>query len=243
MAEWYTVTLEKSFMIAHTVMGLRFSAPEFPRFKAGQHVDVRLTASDGYQAERSYSLANPPEERGVVELGVELLEDGEVSPYLFQLQVGDSIELRGPIGGHFVWDTSVRGPLFLIGGGSGMVPLMSMLRHYVAHAGEEARDVLFFISARTMAHVLYREELEGYQDIHKNISIRMTLTDDPSPDWAGYRRRVDQQMLQEVSRHLLGKKPNIFVCGPTAFVEVVAKNLLAIGFPAEAIKTERFGGA
>ncbi len=242
MAIWQTVILRESHMVAENVMALSFDAPDFAQFKSGQHVDVRLTAPNGYQAERSYSLANSPETVREVELGVQLLSDGEVSPYLFQLKPGQQIELRGPVGGHFVWDISMPGPLILIGGGSGMVPLVSMLRHHNAQTVDRGRDIFFLISSRNIERVLYREELEELKKKDAAFSSAITFTDVSPTGWDGYTRRIDKEMLEECFGQFLGKMPMIFVCGPTPFVEVVSKDLLTLGFNSHEIKTERFGG-
>jgi ferredoxin-NADP reductase len=205
--------------------------------RAGQHVDVRLTAEDGYQAERSYSIASSPED-GYLVLTVERLEDGEVSPYLVgELQPGDELELRGPIGGYFVWEEALGGPLVLLGGGSGVVPLRAMLRHHSAI--ESAVPVRLLYSAKTFADVIYRDELEraGAAD---EVDIRFTLTRAWPEDWRGYRRRIDRAMLEEVSWPP-SDRPLVYICGPTAFVEVAASTLVGLGHNAGRIKTERFG--
>jgi ferredoxin-NADP reductase len=211
--------------------------PDWPAHRAGQHVDVRLTAEDGYQAQRSYSIASPPEDERLA-ITVERLDDGEVSPYLAdELVVGDKLELRGPIGGYFVWEAARDGPLLLAGGGSGVVPLMSMLRHRAAAGGGVAARLLY--SARSLDDVIYRDELERLAREDANLDVLYTLTRVQPPEWAGYARRVDEQMLREIA---FPRRDGIaFVCGPTRFVETVADGLLAVGYPAERIKTERFG--
>ena len=244
MADWNVATLQKSEMTAVNVKALSFSVENWQKHEAGQHYDIRLTSETGYQAERSYSIASPPEERGAVELGIQLLDDGEVSPYLFQMRAGDQLELRGPIGGHFVWDISMPGPLALIGGGSGMVPLMAMLRHHVRNLDKDrGREIAFLVSSRTIDHVLYRPELETIQKQDPNFRLALALTDMSPEGWSGYTRRVDETMLREVFGPMLGKMPMMYVCGPTPFVEVVANGLVAIGFNPHEIKTERFGGS
>lgn len=242
--EWQTVTLIDAKPIAKNVASLRFSVSPWVRPLAGQHYDIRLTASNGYQAERSYSLANPPEEEGVLEFGVQLLKDGEVSPYLLQLKPGDKIEVRGPIGGHFIWNYKMPGPLVLIGGGSGMVPLISMLRHWVGHQKEDPeRTIIFLISARALEYVLYKEELDAISHDYKNVQVVLTITDTIPPNWTGFRRRIDMDMIKEVLGRLTTEMPMIYVCGPTPFVEAVAKNLILTGFNSHEVRTERFGGA
>ena len=242
--KWQTVSLLRSHMAAENVMSLIFDAPGWAEHKAGQHLDIRLTASNGYQAQRDYSLANPPEEVGKVELGVQLLPDGEVSPYLFKMKPGEQIEISGPGGRHFVWDISMPGPLVLIGGGSGMVPLMAMVRHHMAHFEEDkGREIIFLVSARTEGRVLYKEELKEIASKDPNFKLVETLSDIQPKGWSGYTRRIDKEILEEVLGNLKGKMPMIYVCGPTPFVEAVANNLVAIGFNSHEIRTERFGGA
>jgi ferredoxin-NADP reductase len=203
--------------------------PEWAGHRAGQHVDVRLTAEDGYQAQRSYSIASPPEDNHVA-ITVERLDDGEVSPYLAEeLRAGDKLELRGPIGGYFVWEAEQGGPLLLVGGGSGVVPLASMLRHRASAAPSVRARLLY--SARSLADVIYRDELDRFEAIY-------TLTREQPEGWAGYSRRVDADMLSEVS---FGGEGLTYVCGPTRFVESVADALVGIGYAPENVRTERFG--
>lgn len=241
--QWQKVTLLESVMVAENVMQLRFRPEKWTPHKPGQHYDIRLTAPNGYQAERAYSLANPPEEEGVFEFGVQLLENGEVSPYLFQLKPGDQVEVRGPIGGHFVWDVSVPGPLYIIGGGSGMVPLMSMVRHHLRHKDtDKNREIIFLISARNEGRVLYKDELKKIGEENSNITIIETITDTQPPGFTGYTRRIDEAMIREVFGKDVSKMPMIYVCGPTPFVEVAASLLVKIGYNPHEIRTERFGG-
>jgi ferredoxin-NADP reductase len=249
-SRWNIATLIKKEMVADDVMSLKFDLGRPVSFQAGQHVDIRLTAPDGYQAERSYSLANAPEENNYLELGVQLLPDGEVSPYLFQMKEGKEIEMTEPIGTHFVWNTSLSGPLILLGGGSGMVPLMSMVRHYVnsltntssVNPENKTRDIVFLISARSLEHVLYKKELTEISQKFPNIKIIETLTDTHPENWTGYARRIDQAMLQETIAYILPQNPRTFICGPNPFVAAVAKHMIHIGFDPTTIKTERFGG-
>jgi ferredoxin-NADP reductase len=213
-----------------------FDVPGWPGHRAGQHVDVRLTAADGYQAQRSYSIASAPEGTRV-ELTVERLDDGEVSPYLAdELRPGDQIELRGPVGGYFVWEPSQGGPALLIAGGSGVVPLMAMIRVRAA-AGSGAEMRLLF-SSRDWDDVIYREELERLSG--NGLSVVNTLTRSQPTGWTGYARRVDAEMLAEVGPSPT-ERPRIFVCGPTPFVEAVAEALVHLGHDPRGIKTERFG--
>jgi ferredoxin-NADP reductase len=216
---------------------ISLDVPGWPGHRAGQHVDVRLTAEDGYQAQRSYSIASAPE-LDTVELTVELVEDGEVSPYLVEeLRPGDVFEVRGPIGGHFTWTVADGGPLLLVAGGSGLVPLMSMLRHRAARGSDVEARVL--VSARGAEDALYRRELEALEP-RAGLQVAWTYTRTPPPGWAGWDRRVDAAMLSE-----LGPAPQAgarsFVCGPTPFVETVAQLLVEAGHDPRSIHAERFG--
>jgi ferredoxin-NADP reductase len=205
--------------------------------RAGQHVDVRLTAEDGYQAQRSYSIASAPEDAAVV-LTVERLEDGEVSPYLVdELRPGDGLELRGPIGGYFVWEASLGGPVLLVAGGSGVAPLHSILRHH--RAIESTVPVRLLYSARSLAEVIYLQELMG-SAADAGVDIRFTLTREQPEGWQGYGRRIDQELLGEVAWPP-SAQPLMYVCGPTAFVETAASVLVALGHEPGRIRTERFG--
>ena len=216
---------------------LTLNAPEWGGHRAGQHVDIRLTAEDGYQVQRSYSIASAPEDAALA-LTVERLDDGEVSPYLVdELRRGDKLELRGPIGGYFAWDADVGGPLLLVGGGSGVVPLMSILRHRAA-SGSDAK-VRFLMSWRTAGDIIYAAELErlGLLD---GVEIVHTLTRDAPSGWNGRRGRIDEQLLAEVAWR--PSSPGLsFVCGPTGLVESVAAGLVALGHDSTRIRTERFG--
>ena len=208
---------------------------------AGQHVDLRLTAEDGYQAQRSYSIASPPEDQRLA-LTVERLEDGEVSPYLTdELRVGDRLELRGPIGGYFTWQAGEGGPLLLVAGGSGVVPLMAMIRHRVAAGGAAAGAAVRLLdSSRSQVEVIYRDELARLAVPGGPIEVVHTLTRAQPPGWRGYARRIDRAMLAEVAWPA-SARPRIFVCGPTRLVEAVATDCLALGHEPARIKTERFG--
>jgi ferredoxin-NADP reductase len=218
------------------VKTLAFDVPEWPGHRAGQHVDVRLTAEDGYQAERSYSIASTADGTRV-ELTVERLEDGEVSPYLTdELRPGDRIELRGPVGGYFVWEAAQGGPVLLVAGGSGVVPLMAMIRTRAA-AGSDA-DMRLLLSSRSRDEVIYREELEKLTG--NRFTFVYTLTRSRPAGWTGYARRVDAAMLAEVGPSS-DERPLVFVCGPTPFVEAVARQLVDLGHEPHRIKTERFG--
>ena len=216
---------------------LVLDVPDWPGHVAGQHVDLRLTAEDGYQAQRSYSIASPPEDPRLA-LTVERIEDGEVSPYLTEeLRAGDALELRGPVGGHFTWSAAQGGPLLLVAGGSGLVPLMAMLRHHAAQGS--AADARLLVSAGNWDDVLYREELAALAE-RDPVEVRFTLTRSRPPGWSGWDRRVDAAMLSELGPGA-AEEPRAFVCGPTAFVEHVADRLLELGHRPAAIHTERFG--
>jgi len=220
------------------VKTLVLDAPDWPGHLAGQHVDIRLTAEDGYQAQRSYSIASAPDE-GRLALTVERLADGEVSPYMTDvLVVGDKLELRGPIGGYFVWEASEGGPVLLLGGGSGVVPLMAMIRHRRA-AGSEASMRLLY-SAKRADDLIYREELEELAGRGNGFETFFTLTREQPDGWQGFGRRVDRELLDEVGWPA-AEDPLAYVCGPTAFVEAVASALVDSGLPPHRIKTERFG--
>jgi ferredoxin-NADP reductase len=218
--------------------------PGWPGHRAGQHVDVRLTAEDGYQAQRSYSIASAPQDARVA-LTVDRLDDGEVSPYLTDvLRKGDRLELRGPIGGYFVWDVELGGPLLLVAGGSGIVPLMAMLRHRAAAL--ETADVLqnvparLLYSSRRWDDVIYRSELAQLAWDDETLEVALTFTREPPPRWTGFRRRIDRMMLAEVAWPP-SERPHVFVCGPTPLVEVAATALVELGHDPGLVKTERFG--
>jgi ferredoxin-NADP reductase len=220
-------------------VSLSIAVPNWPGHLAGQHVDVRLTAEDGYQAQRSYSIASPPEEHDLVTLTVERLEDGEVSPYLVdELRVGDQLELRGPIGGYFVWQASMGGPLLLVAGGSGIVPLMAMIRHRQAVGSTVPTRLL--ASSRTYEEVIYRDELDQLARSDAGLEVIHTLTRSQPVGWTGYRRRIDQDLLREVAWSS-DEHPLAFVCGPTQLVETVAAYLLTLRYDPARVKTERFG--
>ena len=239
--EWQVATVVDVRQETARARTLVLDVPNWLGHHAGQHVDVRLVAEDGYQAQRSYSIASAPEERTVA-LTVERLEDGEVSPYLCDvLKVGDGVEVRGPIGGYFVWENHRAGRLLLVGGGSGIVPLMAMLRHH-AHVEPALRasvPVRLLYSARTQDDVIYREELERVAQ-GPDVKVTFTLTRQAPPDWQGYRRRIDKRMLSAVSWPA-SEMPRAFVCGPTPLVESVASLLVELGHDPALVRTERFG--
>ena len=222
----------------HRVKTLMLGVPGWPGHLPGQHVDVRLTGEDGYQAQRSYSIASAPD-ASHVSITVERISDGEVSPYLVdELRAGDRFELRGPIGGHFVWTAAQGGPLFLIAGGSGVVPLTAMLRHRAA-AGSTVPAALLY-SSRTFEDIIYREELSNLAGKGDGLTVAHTLTRARPAGWAGYSRRIDQSMLAEVG-FPASARPRVFVCGPTSLVESASQLLLGLGHERSLIKTERFG--
>ena len=234
---WLVGELVSSRDEAEGVRTLELSVPAWPGHRAGQHADLRLTAEDGYQAVRSYSLAAPAS-NGTVELTVERLDDGEVSPYLVdEFRPGDQLELRGPIGGYFVWEVSLPGPLQLIAGGSGIVPLRAMLRHWVAASRPVPVRVLY--SARSLDDAIFRDELLGL-GIHDEVDVRIALTRAWPAGWSGPRGRIDRALVDAVAWPPR-ERPLIYVCGPTAFVEAAAQLLVDSGHRPESIKTERFG--
>jgi ferredoxin-NADP reductase len=211
--------------------------PSWAGHVAGQHVDVRLTAEDGYQAERSYSIASAPE-APALEITVERIEAGEVSPYLTEeVRAGDQFEVRGPIGGHFTWRVDDGGPLLLVAGGSGLVPLMAMLRHRSARGSDV--DARLLLSARRLYEVIYRDELGAFA-MDAGVGVAITLTREQPSGWQGFDRRIDAEMLEAVGPPP-SEAPRVFVCGPTAFVERAADLLVAAGHAPGAIRAERFG--
>jgi ferredoxin-NADP reductase len=210
----------------------------WPGHRAGQHVDVRLTAEDGYQARRSYSIASAPEDR-MLALTVERLDDGEVSPYLVdEMRPGDVLDLRGPLGGWFVWEVADGGPLLLVAGGSGLVPLMAMLRHRRASASHVPARLL--VSARRAADLLYADELTTLADANDGFELVATLTREAPADWTGRTGRVDREMLARVAWNP-DELARTYVCGPTGFVEAAAGALVDLGHDPALVKTERFG--
>jgi ferredoxin-NADP reductase len=213
--------------------------PGWAGHRPGQHVDVRLTAEDGYQAQRSYSIASAPNDQRVVDLTIERVENGEVSPFLHdEVIVGDRFEVRGPIGGYFVWDAAATQPLLLVAGGSGVVPLMAMTRHRARVGARVATTLLF--SSRTPDDIVYADELARLAARGDGFTLAHTLTRSQPPGWTGYTRRIDDKMLVEVLAPL-GDTAQVFVCGPTPLVESVAANLVGLGLAPSQVRTERFG--
>jgi ferredoxin-NADP reductase len=231
---WQVAGVEAVVDETARVRTIVLDVPGWPGHRAGQHVDIRLTAEDGYQAAREYSIASAPDEP--VAITVERLDDGEVSPYLTEeLRPGDAIELRGPVGGYFVWGPEDGGPLLLVAGGSGIVPLRAMLRHRRRTGSDVPVRLLY--SSRSLDDVIYRAELEERSD---GVDVIHTLTRAQPEGWTGYSRRVDAQLLAEVAWSA-GEDPRTYVCGPTSFVEAVARSLVELGYPPRRVKTERFG--
>lgn len=218
---------------------LTLAMPRWPGHRPGQHVDVRLTAEDGYRAERSYSIASAPEDLPNLTLTVERLDDGEVSPYLVdEARVGDRLELRGPIGGYFVWETAMGGPLLLIGGGSGIVPLMAMVRHRAAVRSAVPTRLLY--STRSHDTAIYRTELDERARRDPGLEVVYTLTRAQPSGWTGYARRIDLDLVREVAWPP-ADHPLAYICGPTPFVELAATALVSVGHEPARIRTERFG--
>jgi ferredoxin-NADP reductase len=243
---WRVATVADVAMETPQTRTLVLDVPGWPGHRAGQHVDVRLTTEEGYQTERSYSIASAPEDARIA-LTVERLDDGEVSPYLTDvLRVGDRLELRGPIGGYFVWNVALGGPLLLVAGGSGIVPLMAMLRHRAAAlqaADMRARHNVparLLYSSRRWDEVIYGDELARLARDDETLEVALTFTREPPPEWNGFRRRIDRMMLAEVAWPP-DERPHVFVCGPTPLVEAAAAALVELGHDPALVKTERFG--
>jgi ferredoxin-NADP reductase len=234
---WHTATVVEVLQETSHANTILLDDPDWPGHVAGQHVDVRLTAEDGYQAERSYSIASAPEDPHLA-LTVERIDDGEVSPYLTEvLHDGDELELRGPVGGHFTWRVQDGGPLLLVAGGSGLVPLMAMMRHRANR--HDTTDARLLVSSRSLDDLLYRDELDALS-AQPGVRLQLTLTRTRPPGWSGLDRRVDGDMLAALGPSA-AERPRIFVCGPTAFVEHAADALVALGHRPGAIHAERFG--
>ncbi|HKO28439.1 MAG TPA: ferredoxin reductase [Solirubrobacteraceae bacterium] len=234
---WQLGTVEEVVRENQRTASIVLRVPDWPGHRAGQHVDVRLTAEDGYRAQRSYSIASAPEDDAIV-LTVERLDDGEVSSYLVgDLRGGDELELRGPIGGYFVWEEPMGGPLMLIAGGSGIAPLRAMLRHRLAR--KSAVPVRLLYSARTHHDLTYRAEL-SLLAAEAGVDVRVTLTREQPVGWQGYDRRIDRALIAEVAWPP-AERPLAYVCGPTSFVEAAADAMVSLGHEPSRIRTERFG--
>jgi ferredoxin-NADP reductase len=236
---WQLVSVTALHGETSRVRTVSLLVPSWPGHRPGQHVDIRLTAEDGYQAERSYSIASAPSDEPIIELTVERVPDGEVSPFLHdELRVGDTFELRGPIGGYFVWDAAAADPVLLIAGGSGIVPLMAMVRHR-ARASSAAPFTLLY-SSRAPEDVIYAAELERLAARDDGLSVIYTYTRTQPPGWTGYARRIDRDMIGDVLERT-GPMVQAFACGPTAMVEVASSSLVNLGLSPGQVRTERFG--
>ena len=238
---WQRATIVQILARAAGIRSYFLSLAEPLSFRAGQHVDVRLTAPDGYQARRSYSIASAPEAGGTIELVIERLDNGEVSPFFHDVAVvGDVIELRGPIGGHFIWSTSSGGPLILVGSGSGVVPLMCMIRHRAAQ-GSTVPTLLLF-SAKTWDDVIFRDELLALDAADSGFELVLALTRDGGRRAGDYARRVDAAMIREALARTAPHPRFVFLCGSNPFVESASQGLIDAGVAAGLIRTERYGG-
>ncbi|MFI5254392.1 MAG: ferredoxin reductase [Candidatus Limnocylindrales bacterium] len=237
--DWQLATVTAVRDETPTVRSFALALEAWADHRPGQHVDLRLTAQDGYSVERSYSIASEPGLGARIEITVERIEDGEVSPFLHDVVVpGDRFELRGPIGGYFVWEATLPGPLLLVGGGSGVVPLMAMIRHR-ARAGSRTPARLL-LSSRGPDEIIYAAELDRLGTAGDGFAVAHTLTRRQPPGWAGYARRIDEPMLAE-QLEPLGGDARVYLCGPTALVENAANALVRLGLPPERVRTERFG--
>ena len=236
---WQLATVTAIHDETPTVRSLTLGVPAWAGHRPGQHLDLRLTAADGYSVERSYSIASEPERTDEIEITVERIDDGEVSPFLDDVVVvGDRIEVRGPIGGYFVWEVALGGPLLLVAGGSGVVPLMAMLRHRSRLASRVPTRLLF--SSRHPEEIIYREELDRLASNADGLEVFHTLTRSQPPGWSGFSRRIDERMLAEVLEPL-GISAHAYLCGPTSLVETAANALVRLGLPPDRVRTERFG--
>ena len=239
--EWQNATIVRVVEQTPSIRSFFLRLPMPFRQEAGQHVDVRLTAPDGYVAMRSYSIASAPGSTDVIELAIERLPDGEVSPFFHDIaQPGDEIELRGPLGGHFIWPRNAETPLLLIGAGSGVVPLMAMIR--ARKIGAQGVPTALLLSARTWRDVLFRDELLLVEVVDSGFSLALTLTREAPTRRSDFGRRIDAAMVAEVVGRLPGPPGEVFICGSNEFVDVAAESVLATGVGASSIRTERYGG-
>jgi ferredoxin-NADP reductase len=240
LIRWQTVTINQIVKRTPTVTSFFFT-PSVPfSFRAGQHVEVRLTAPDGYRAQRAYSIASAPEHREKLELAIEKLATGEVSPFFHEVaQVGDTIELRGPIGGHFVWSAGDGGPILLAGAGSGVAPLMAMIRHHAEKQSEV--PMLLLLSARSWEDVIFRDELIALDGKKGAFKLVLTITREAPRRDGDYGRRIDAAMIGEVLKRLPGPLKRAFVCGSNPFVATASDALVGAGIEAGSIRTERYG--
>jgi ferredoxin-NADP reductase len=239
-SHWQNAKIVEIIPRTPTIKSFIFALSEPFAYRAGQHVDVRLTAPDGYKAMRSYSIASAPGASARIELAIELLENGEVSLFFHETaSVGDEIEIRGPLGGHFIWTKDDGGPLLMIGGGSGLVPLMSMIRYRQAAAS--VVPALLLLSARSWVDVLYRDELLDLSAQGAGLDVVLTLTREAPRRPKDYGRRVDSRMMTEVLARLPAAPRHVFICGSNAFVNAAADGALEAGVPASVVRTERYG--
>jgi ferredoxin-NADP reductase len=237
---WQTAAIVGIARRTESIKSIFLSPSEPFGYRSGQHVDLRLTGPDGYRAMRSYSIASAPDDSEVLELAIERLRDGEVSPYLHDVAcVGDEVELRGPLGGHFVWSGSDGGPLLLVGGGSGVVPLVAMLRH--RRAAAPTVPALLLVSARTWDDVPFRDELIEMEERSPSFSLVLTLTRERARRRHDFERRVDAAMMAEVAGRLPFAAKHVFICGSNAFANAAANGAVAAGLPASMVRTERYG--
>lgn len=240
LSPWQTARITRIEKRTPRVTSFFFALSRPFAYRAGQHVDVRLTAPDGYQARRSYSIASAPESGAAIELAIEKLDDGEVSPFFHEVAaVGDEIELRGPLGGHFVWSDSDGGPLLLVGGGSGVVPLMAMVRHRTLR--KSAVPVALMFSVRVWDEVIFRDELISLDDRRDGFDLVLTLTREAAQRPSDYSRRIDTAMVMQAQARLPQPPALAFVCGANAFVSAAAQALIDAGLSADIIRTERYG--
>ena len=235
---WIVAELVQRRSVSSDVMSLTFAVDRWKPHLPGQHYEIALTAPDGYRAVRNYSVASEPEKAGFLEFGVQLVPDGEVSPYLYDMNVGEKVEMRGPLGGYFNWDISVPGSLILIGGGSGVVPLMSMIRHNVRRGS--VKEVALALSAKTVDRIPYKAELDEYA-LKNSLKLLYAVTQQDVKGEKYHKGRLDMFVLKGFLSGFKDKMPMIHLCGPNAFVETMSDDLLAIGFSSHSVKTERFG--
>jgi ferredoxin-NADP reductase len=236
---WRLGTVDAAHDETRMVRTFTLGIADWPGHRPGQHVDLRLTAEDGYSVERSYSIASEPERSGEIDITVERISDGEVSPFLHDVVVaGDRLEVRGPIGGYFVWEATTGGPLFLVAGGSGVVPLMAMIRHRKRTGSTTPTRLLH--SSRHLEEIIYRDELDMLVAAKDGFDVIHTLTRSQPPGWMGYARRIDDRMLAEALEPI-GVTARVYICGPTALVENAANALVRLGLPPDRVRTERFG--
>ncbi len=236
--KWWSAEVMEVVRETPTATSLMLAVPGWGGHRPGQHVDVRLTAEDGYQAVRSYSIASAPEPERLT-LTIERLNDGEVSPYLVdEVLPHDPLEFLGPIGGYFVWTEAKGGPLLLIAGGSGVVPLMSMLRERDRRSSQVPARLLY--SARTEDDLFYRGEIDEFAAAGTGFDVFYTLTRHQPDNWNGYRRRIDLEMLRDTVWSA-SERPLVYICGPTPFVETASSLLVELGHEPERIRAERFG--